>query len=117
MNFHGSQECTLYRLSPDLFSVRTYVALFAATALFLFVIQGCITPKRLPAVPDSLTTNAVIPGIPKARFWVHSPQGMDSLLEYIVERRSIVNRELSRKGLNQGTHPAQNFLAISGGGR
>jgi hypothetical protein len=116
MNFQGSQECTLYCLSPYLFSVGTYVPLFAATALLLFVIQGCITPKRLPAVPDSLTTNAVIPGIPKARIWVHSPQGIENLLEYIVERRSVVNRELSRKGLNQGTLQSQNFLAISGGG-
>ena len=116
MSFQSRQDSVPYSLSAGPFRARTCAVALFSTALFLFVIQGCITPKRLPAVPDSLTTNAVIPGIPKARIWVHSPQVMDNLLEYIVERRSVANRELSRKGLNQGTLPAQNFLAISGGG-
>jgi predicted acylesterase/phospholipase RssA len=90
------------------------VALFS-TALFLLVIQGCITPKRLPAVPDPLTMTAIIPGIPEARFWVTSRQGIDDMIKYTLETRSRQKRELSRIG-HQGPLPPLNFLAISGGG-
>ena len=115
MSFQGRQYCVLFCLSPGQFRVCTYAVALFSTALFLLVIQGCFSPKRLPAVPDSLTATAIIPGIPNARFWVNSIQGIDSILKYALEMRSREKRELSRMG-HQGPLPPVNFLAISGGG-
>ncbi len=115
MSFQGRQDCVPFCLSPGPFRVRTCAVALFSTALFLLVIQGCITPKRLPAVPDPLMTTAIIPGIPEARFWVNSRQGIDRMIEYVLEMRSRGKRELSRMG-HQGPLPPMNFLAISGGG-
>ncbi|OEU44358.1 MAG: hypothetical protein BBJ60_06705, partial [Desulfobacterales bacterium S7086C20] len=115
MIFQGRQYCVPFCLSPGPFRVRTCAVALFSTALFLLVIQGCISPKRLPAVPEPLTTTAIIPGIPEARFWVTSRQGIDHMIKYTLEARSRQKRELSRIG-HQGPLPPLNFLAISGGG-
>jgi hypothetical protein len=121
MSFQGRQNIIPFCLSPALFQIRTCAVALFLIALCLPVIQGCkgcLTPQRLPAVPDHLTTTAIIPGIPKARFWVHTRQGIDQMVEYILETRSRWKRELSREGVSQAqdTLRPMNFLAISGGG-
>lgn len=81
--------------------------------VLLFLLQGCATPSRLSAVPVKDTTRAIIPGIPKARFWVDAdlnPLIREDLVEF--EREEI---EWAREGHRGPLSPA-NYLAISGGG-
>ena len=116
MSIQGRQNCVPFCLSPLPFRVRTYAVALFSTILILLALQGCITPKRLPAVPDPLTTTAMIPGIPKARFWIHSRQGIDQMIEYTLEMRNRWRKDVSRLGTSQALLPPLNFLAISGGG-
>ena len=78
-------------------------------------IRAWTFPKRLPAVPHHLTTAAMIPGNPKARYWVTIKEGIDSLVEDMMEARCRLKREFSRMG-HQDQPPPENYLAISGGG-
>ena len=75
MSFQGRQNFIPFCLLRCLLQIRTCAVSLFTTILILLALPGCITPKRLPAVPDPLTTTAIIPGIPEARFWVHSRQG------------------------------------------
>jgi len=115
MSIQGRQNCVPFCLSPVPIRVRTCAVTLFSTILLLLALQGCITPKRLPAVPDPLTTTAIIPGIPEARFWVHSRQGIDQMIEFTLEARSREKQALSSRG-HQGPLQPMNFLAISGGG-
>ena len=70
-------------------------------------------PRRLPPVPQELTTRAVIPGIPGARYLV----GVDveALVEDVVAARQREEEFLARSG-HTGPLPPVDMLAISGGG-
>ena len=72
-------------------------------------------PKRLHAVPHQLTTAAVIPGIPNARFLLSTQEGIDRMVDYALEMRRRHKQDLTRRG-HEGPLPPIDFLAISGGG-
>jgi len=57
----------------------------------------------------------MIPGNPKARYWVTIKEGIDSLVEDMMEARCRLKREFSGMG-HQEQPPPENYLAISGGG-
>lgn len=86
---------------------------WAILPVLLLLLSGCGPLKRLDAVPAEKTTQAVIPGIPNARFWV------DKELEpFMGDVLASLGREkayLERSG-HSGPMPPANFLAISGGG-
>ena len=70
-------------------------------------------PRRLAAVPWELTTRAVIPGIPGARYLV----GVDiePFVQDVVAARHREEEFLARSG-HTGPLPPADLLAISGGG-
>lgn len=81
--------------------------------LCVYLVQLFKLPARLPAVPQSLTTEAQIPGIPNARYWV----GLDiePLIQAVGHARDRERAYLRSTG-HSGTLPPLNLLAISGGG-
>ncbi|MGF1594707.1 MAG: patatin-like phospholipase family protein [Kiloniellaceae bacterium] len=87
-------------------------ALLAAIFLPLLLI-ACTGPVRLSAVPDEHTTQAIVPGIPEARFWV------DKEIEPFL-REALHSFERERAYLagtgHSGALPPVSFLAVSGGG-
>ena len=93
-------------------TVRTVARVFGA-AILLALASGCGHPERATAVPDALTTQAVVPGIPNSRFWVDTdPDAM------VVEAADGVQRELAALAAEgyEGPVPPAHVLAISGGG-
>ncbi|MEI6002527.1 patatin-like phospholipase family protein [Paraburkholderia bengalensis] len=89
------------------------IGLLAAVALA--VLQGCSTvPDRLPAVPDELTGDAEIPGMPGVRYVA----GGDAT-ELAKAALDALKREsdyLAQQGHMGRPTPPAIFLAISGGG-
>ena len=89
------------------------IFLVAVSCIILLLFQGCATPSRLTAVPAQDTTQAEIPGIPNARYWVQT-----NIEPFIRDAIASAQREqtyLARIG-HQGPLPPVNFLAVSGGG-
>jgi predicted acylesterase/phospholipase RssA len=87
-------------------------ALLAAIILPL-LLAACAGPVRLNAVPDERTTEAIVPGIPEARFWVDKetePFLREALHSFERERAYLAGTGHS------GTLPPVSFLAVSGGG-
>ena len=89
----------------------TRLLLTLGIVLALFA-QGCSTPPRKEAVPEALTSQAEIPGLPGVRYRlteidVMAREGLES-----VERE---RRHLASIG-HKGPLPPAVFLAISGGG-
>jgi len=70
-------------------------------------------PRLLPAVPAELTTRAVIPGIPGARYFVGID--LDPLVGDVVAARRREQLALEQSG-RTGELPPAEMLAISGGG-
>src|SRR5262245_45844456 len=75
--------------------------------------RGFRLPHRLPRVPQELTTEATIPGIPGARYLVGV--GIESLVRDVVAARQREEEFLARSG-HTGPLPPADMLAISGGG-
>jgi hypothetical protein len=94
--------------------MRRETSIFAVLlAVLLLLPQGCATPGRLEAVPRQDTTQAVIPGIPNARFWVDAdPDPLIREVHAAIEREQA---EWVHTG-HRGALPPANFLAVSGGG-
>ena len=86
------------------------VALGIAT---LVARQSLVAPPRLEAVPVELTTRAVVPGIPNARYWVLSD--IEPLVRDALAARQREEAYLSQSG-RAGELPQLELLAISGGG-
>ncbi len=83
-------------------------------ALLLFpLLAACAAPARLSAVPDDRTTQAVIPGIPAARFWVD--REMEPFLQEGLRSFEREQAYLASTG-HSGSLPPVSFLAVSGGG-
>jgi predicted acylesterase/phospholipase RssA len=90
----------------------------SAVVVFLVIgltalLQGCSIPGRLPAVPQDMTAQAEVPGMPDIRYLV----GGD-MAQLILDAKNSIKRELAyrtKTGQN-GPLPPANFLAISGGG-
>ena len=100
--------------------MKTRTVVISAGAILALVLIGALTipralePRvRLPAVPESLTTRAVIPGVPGARYWV----GLDiePLVRDVVAARQREIDYRQRAG-ETGPLPPADMLAISGGG-
>jgi hypothetical protein len=89
-------------------------AVVAALGLFALVTQQTLQiPPRLEAVPLELTTRAVVPGIPNARYWVLSD--VEPLVRDALAARQREEAYLSQTG-RAGELPPLELLAISGGG-
>ncbi|MEA3411513.1 MAG: patatin-like phospholipase family protein [Pseudomonadota bacterium] len=88
-------------------------ALLIAIAAGLMLAQGCAGPVRKDAVPQELSTQAVVPGLEDVRYRV----GVDSEL-ILREGIASVYREQEYLASRQhrGPMPPAVFLAISGGG-
>jgi len=89
-------------------SRHSWTPLLAVVLLATFL-QGCVSvPKRTP-VPDSIYEEAVIPGIPRARFWGDAkPPYTDAWMATSKEKLKAEYPELFGK--------EHTYLAISGGG-
>ena len=70
-------------------------------------------PQRLLAVPSNLTTRAVIPGFPGARYFVGIE--LESFVREVVAAGKREQEFLARSG-NLGSLPPVDLLAVSGGG-
>ena len=87
---------------------RLIVCIFAAAALV-----GCSGPVRKDAVPENLTTQAVVPGLEDVRYRV----GMDTdkLARDAIDAFWREMAHLEATG-HSGPLPPATFLAVSGGG-
>lgn len=77
------------------------------------VLQGCSIPGRLPAVPQDLTAQAEIPGMPGIRYLVGGD--MTQMIED-AKQSFFAEQAYRAKTGQKGALPPANFLAISGGG-
>jgi hypothetical protein len=85
-----------------------------ALAVFAIVTQQTLkVPPRLEAVPVELTTRAVVPGIPNARYWVLAD--VEPLVRDALAARQREEAYLSQSG-RAGELPPLELLAVSGGG-
>ena len=83
-----------------------YPALLSAIILLIGLFQaGCVPEVVRHELPEKLAEQAVIPGIPHARFWGDkTPEGLQERLELLLENQRV-----------DATGPIS-MLAISGGG-
>ncbi len=81
-------------------------------AVCLLLLAACTVPTRLPAVPQNLTEDATIPGIPDARFFPDTQT--EQMAQEALAARHREGQALARTGY-QGPLPVSNLLAISGG--
>jgi hypothetical protein len=80
----------------------------------LLLVHGCATPpKRLEAVPHSLTAQAEIPGMPGVRYV--GGGDMSELARIALDSLRKEQEYLAKQG-HTGPLPPAAFLAISGGG-
>ncbi|NIO08001.1 MAG: patatin family protein, partial [Deltaproteobacteria bacterium] len=70
-------------------------------------------PDRLPAVPSDLTRSAVIPDMPRVRYWL--PEDVEPFFDDAVQQIDREKKALSLTDPNAAL-PDLNYLAISGGG-
>jgi patatin-like phospholipase/acyl hydrolase len=89
------------------------VLVVALATAALVARQNLTAPPRLEAVPFELTTRAVVPGIPNARYWVLAD--IEPLLRDALAARQREEAYLSQQG-RAGELPQLELLAISGGG-
>jgi patatin-like phospholipase/acyl hydrolase len=89
------------------------ILVVALAAAVLVGRQTLEVPERLEAVPVELTTRAVVPGIPNARYWVLSD--IEPLVRDALAARQREEAYLSQSG-RAGELPSLELLAISGGG-
>lgn len=89
------------------------VLVVALGAAVVVARQSLLVPPRLEAVPVELTTRAVVPGIPNARYWVLS--NIEPLVRDALAARQREEAYLSQSG-RAGELPQLELLAISGGG-
>jgi len=85
----------------------------AVSLLLVLLIVGCAGPVRAPAEPANLTDEAIVLGIPNARFYPDT-QG-DAMVQEAL--RAIERERAARPGAvgPGGRLPPANFLGISGG--
>jgi hypothetical protein len=84
-----------------------------ALALAVLLLGGCTSMERKPAVPDTLTNQAVIPGMPDVRYRL----GVET---EALRREALASfwREMDHRGIDPKGRllPTAHYLAISGGG-
>jgi Patatin-like phospholipase len=85
------------------------------TTLALSVLlQACRTLPRLDAVPPNLTEQAVIPGIPNARFWLD--RDLNPFIQSVVQDFKREQDTFGNTNDSSNALPPIYMLAISGGG-
>jgi predicted acylesterase/phospholipase RssA len=89
------------------------IVIVVVAALALWATRALQIPVRLPAVPEQLTTRAVVPGIPNARYWVAI--STESFTRDVLTARE---REVAYRASQgqSGDLPPADLLALSGGG-
>ena len=90
-------------------SIRFLITVGAVVALLA---QGCSGPVRKDAVPESLTSQAQVPGLPGVRYRLTEIEAMAQEGVDSVERE---RRYLASTG-HKGPLPPATYLAVSGGG-
>lgn len=103
---------TIYRHSR-LTSRHACLLRVPVATLLLLLLAACAAPIRLNAVPEERTTEAVIPGITGARFWVDKESE-----PFLREARLSFEKEKAHLASigHTGPLPPVSFLAVSGGG-
>ncbi|MGF1611099.1 MAG: patatin-like phospholipase family protein [Kiloniellales bacterium] len=81
--------------------------------VFPTLVSACAAPARLTAVPEDRTIEAVVPGIPGARYWVDKE--MEPFLQDALQSFAREQGYLASIG-HSGPLPPVSFLAVSGGG-
>lgn len=77
-------------------------------------LASCSILPRLEAVPESLTEQASVPGIPGSRLWLDRDLAMFG--QIAAQDLARERAALEQQGLPVDPMPPMNFLAISGGG-
>src|SRR5208282_5966673 len=97
----------------QLFGAPCRQTIQAVSLLLVLLIVGCAGPVRAPAEPANLTDEAIVLGIPNARFYPDT-QG-DAMVQEAL--RAIERERAARPGAvgPGGRLPPANFLGISGG--
>jgi hypothetical protein len=80
----------------------------------VILVAACTTLPRLEAVPESLTEQASVPGIPDSRLWLH--RDLAPFVQIATQDLARERETLEREGLPVNPMPPINILAISGGG-
>lgn len=86
----------------------------AAAGLSAFALASCVVLPRLDAVPESLTEQATVPGIPDSRLWFD--RDLTPFVQVATRDLARERAARERQGLPVDPMPPINFLAISGGG-
>lgn len=79
------------------------------------LVSGCSLPVRMPAVPQTLTAKAEIPGLPDIRYVIRSGD-MPELTREGIESFRREEKFRKHQGLSVDPMPKASFLALSGGG-
>jgi len=90
-----------------------FVPLLATLAVTI-LLQACGTLRRIEAVPADQTEQAVIPGIPNARFWLD--RDLNPFVQSVIQDLKREQDARVRSNLSVETLPPVYILAISGGG-
>ena len=85
----------------------------AVTVGAVLLMLGCSTLSRGPAVPESETVRAQIPGLPGVRYVV--PEGLAGFEPDMLQAAAAEQQARARVGAS-GPLPPAAFLALSGGG-
>jgi len=101
-------SCFIHRLP----TARAMTRVIAQAMLFssMALLHGCASvPERTP-LPRELTNDAVVPGIPNARFWA------DEWPKYGLDRFNTLTDAQLKADFEVIYNKPHNYLAISGGG-
>jgi len=90
------------------------LALRAATIMLAMVLQACAPLPRLGPVPEALTEQAVVPGMPDSRIWMD--RDLTSFVKVVLEDNARERSALLQAGRPVDPLPPVYFLSISGGG-
>jgi predicted patatin/cPLA2 family phospholipase len=93
----------------NFYNMDSLVKLFIV-GVCLLAITGCSSNPERHILPIELTSQAVIPGVPEARFWG------DEWPKFSQENLSSSTEELLRHDFDGVYEVPHNYLAISGGG-
>jgi hypothetical protein len=91
----------------------SFVPLLATLAMSV-LLQSCYALPRLEAVPPDQTEQAIIPGIPSARFWLD--RDLDPFVQSVIQDFDREEDALVRSGRSSNPMPPVYLLGISGGG-
>jgi len=95
-------------------SDKRCLALRAAAIMLAAVLQGCAPLPRLGPVPEALTEQAVVPGMPDSRLWMD--RDLTTFVKVVLEDNARERSALLQAGRPIDPLPPIYFLSISGGG-